>query len=55
MTWFIVLIVWLIGILITYGFVTRKWDDKKKSEQIYYAIIWPLTLILYLIHLVNKN
>ena len=53
MAWIIVLIVWLIGIPVTYNFVTKNWDSDSKAEQIYFAIIWPLLLPLYLIYLFN--
>jgi len=54
MAWIIILIVWLIGIPVTYSLVTKNWDDKSKAEQIYFAFIWPLLLPLYLIHLLNN-
>lgn len=55
MAWIIVLIVWLIGIPVTYNLVTKKWENKSKAEQIYYACIWPLLLPLYFIHLFNNE
>ena len=33
MAWIIVLIVWLIGIPVTYSLVTKNWDDKGKAEM----------------------
>jgi hypothetical protein len=53
--WIIALIVWLIGIPVTYNMVTKKWDGQSKAGQIYFACIWPLLIPLYIIHyLYNK-
>ena len=53
MVWLVILIVWLIGILVAYNF-TKKWDNKSKFEKIYFAIIWPILLPLYVIHFLHN-
>jgi hypothetical protein len=46
--WIIALVVWLVVIPFAYK-VTKKWD-MTKFEKVYFAVIWPLLLPLYLIH-----
>ena len=41
--WIIALVVWLIGIPVTYQ-ITKKWENNSKFEKIYFAVIW---IILY--------
>jgi len=52
--WIIALVVWLIGIPFAYS-VTKNWDGRSNAEKIYFAIIWPLLLPLYLIHYLHNK
>ena len=52
--WFVVLAVWLIGIPVSYKYFISKWN-KAKGEKIYFSIIWPLVLPLYLVHLIHNS
>ena len=48
--WYIILLViWIVGIFVSYNKYISKWD-KSKVEKIYFSIIWPLVLPLYGIH-----
>lgn len=48
------LVVWFVGIFIAYNKVINKWDNPK-GEKIYFSIIWPLMLPLYLVHYVHNH
>ena len=50
MWWIIVTAIWIIGIFVTYFAFTKNWKKDSKVEQIYFAIIWPLLIPLYIIH-----
>ena len=52
--WIIVLVVWLIGILVTYQ-ITKKWENNTKFEKVYFACLWPLMIPLYIIHWLHMN
>ena len=52
--WIIALIVWLVGIPIAYKF-TKKWESQTKTEQIYFAIIWPLLIPLYIVYWIQHK
>ena len=53
--WIIVAIVWIVGIFVAYNKYISKWDGKTKAEKIYFSIIWPLVLPLYLIHYLHNR
>lgn len=53
MAWLIVLIVWLIGIVVAYKFIISKWDNTK-FEKVWFSIIWPCLIPLYIIHLIHN-
>ena len=55
MIWIIVLLVWIIGGFIAYNKYISKWEDKSKDEKVYFSVIWPLLLPLYLIHWIHNN
>ena len=57
MVWIIVALVWIIGGLISYECVFKKWDedDATKFEKIWYAVVWPMVLLLYLVHVLHNN
>ena len=50
-TLIIIAVIWLVGIFVTYKCFASKWDTQSKGEQIYFSIIWPLLIPLYVIHL----
>jgi len=47
--WFIVLIVWLVGAVVSYGLFMRKWNCNL-LRKVAFSLIWPLILPLYAIH-----
>ena len=47
----VLIAVWIIGIVVAYKKFISKWDNSK-GEKIYFSIIWPLLIPLYLIHLI---
>ena len=53
MVMWILLVLWIIGIPISYKWFISKWNQSK-GEKIYFSIIWPLLLPLYVIHLIHK-
>lgn len=57
MVWIIVALVWIIGGLISYEYVFKKWDedDASKFEKAWYAVVWPMVLLLYLVHVLHNN
>lgn len=46
--WLIALIVWLVGIPVTYFLVTRKWNQQSKFEQIWYSFFWLVLPFVWL-------
>jgi len=47
--WYIIIfVVWLIGAIVSYKYFDLGWG---KAEKIYFSIIWPLLIPLYLIYL----
>lgn len=54
MWYLIVLVVWLAGIGIAYNKFISKWDNST-FEKIWFSIVWPLLIPLYLIHWVNNK
>lgn len=56
MIWLIICaVVWLAGIPVAYKKYISKWEDHVESEKKYFSIIWPLTLLLYLIHFIHTE
>ncbi len=47
--WIIALVIWLIGIPFAWNII-KKWDGQSKGEKIYFTIIWPLLIPLFIIH-----
>lgn len=49
--------IWIIGAILSYFLVFKKWDDEDatKFEKVWYAAVWPMVGILYLIHLIHNN
>lgn len=58
MVWFIVALVWVFVAIATYYIIDDSFEegDAKEWEKVWYAAVWPCTLILYVIHwLHNKS
>ena len=51
MVYGIIALIYVIGIFVAYFCFARKWENHGKAEQIYFSIIWPLLIPLYLIYL----
>lgn len=51
--WYIIiaLIVWLVGAVVCY--LKFNFGDNK-VEKVYFSIIWPLLIPLYVIHLIRR-
>ena len=51
MIWIVVIAVWLIGMVVSYLEVFKKWDDEDANqfEKLWYSFVWPLVGILYVI------
>ena len=47
----IILAVWFVGIFVSY-FLFGKKLGSSKVENIYFSIIWPLLIPLYILHLI---
>ena len=49
MIWIVVIAVWLIGMVVSYLEVFKKWDDEdvNQFEKLWYSFVWPLVGILY--------
>lgn len=50
-TLMIVLTVWVIGGLITYFQIFK---EEKQFRKIWYSVVWPALIPLYIIHLIKK-
>ena len=48
MWYWYVLAIWIIGMIAAW-FIIRNWDNPK-AEKIYFTIVWPLVLPLWIIH-----
>lgn len=55
MNWIIIAIIWFVGIFVAYNKYISKWDSQTKTAKIYFSIIWPLVLPLYLIHYLHNR
>lgn len=57
MIWIILALVWALGALIAYPVIDKKTDDEdtEKWEKVWYAAIWPCTLLLYCIYAVRRR
>ena len=47
MTTIIILAVWLIGIVVSYFLVFKKWEDKEIIDCIFFSLFWPAILAVY--------
>lgn len=53
MVWgIIILILWLVGIPVSYFTIINKWENSK-FEKIWFSCIWPLLIPLNLIHRIH--
>ena len=50
---YIIAIIYIIGIFISYKLITSKWDNSKASN-IYFSIIWIAWIPLYIIHRIHN-
>lgn len=57
MIWIILALVWALGALVAYPVIDKKTDDEDTEtwEKMWYAVVWPCTAILYLIHLIHNS
>ena len=56
MIWIVVIAVWLIGMVVSYLEVFKKWDDDANQfEKLWYSFVWPLVGILYGIHWLHNK
>ena len=49
MIWIVIIAVWLIGMVVSYLEVFKKWDDEDANqfEKLLYSFVWPLVGIIY--------
>ena len=55
MYWSILLFVYVVGIIVSYFCFFCKWENHPAWERIYFAVIWPLILPLYIIHYLHNK
>lgn len=53
MWYWYVLAIWIVGMVIAW-FSIKKWSNPT-SEKIYFTIIWPLVLPLFVLHCLRKG
>lgn len=53
MWYIIVAVVWIIGAIIAYPII-KKWE-KSTAETIWFCLIWPCLIPLYIIHLLHNK
>ena len=53
--WIVALVIWLLGIYVAYDRFIGKWENHSKFERIYFSVLWPLVLPLYLIHYLHNK
>ena len=51
MIYYIIIAVWLIGAVIAYQLI-KGWDNSK-AEKVWYSIVWPVLIPLYVIHKIH--
>ena len=49
-----IVVVYIIGIILSYKFVTSKWNNSK-IENIYYSLIWVLLIPLFIVHYIHNK
>lgn len=54
MVYGIIALIYVIGIFVTYFCFAKNWESQSKAEKIYFSIIWPLLIPLYLFHVIHK-
>lgn len=49
MIWIVVIVIWLIGMVVSYLEIFKKWnnEDTNQFEKLWYSFVWPLAGILY--------
>ena len=53
MVYWIIIAIWAVGILVS-AYIIRKWETTLMTK-VSAAVLWPLTLILYVIYLIHKK
>ena len=51
----LILLVYVVGVIIAYIIFRKEFADKPKWEQIWYSVVWPATLVMYVIHLALRE
>ena len=52
--WILVLVLWIVGGIFSYNKYISKWN-KSKFEKIWFSVLWPAIVPLYLIHYIHNN
>lgn len=55
MVYGIIALIYIIGIFVTYFCFAKNWDKQSKAAKIYFSIIWPLLIPLYIVHLIHNK
>ena len=50
----IIVVVYIIGIILSYKFITSKWNNSK-IENVYYSLIWVLLIPLFIVHYIHNK
>lgn len=50
-----ILYIYLIGIICAYFIVSSDMKNLPKWQQVWYSVVWPVTLLLYLIHVIYSE
>ena len=51
--WYIYALIWLVGAIVTF-FIVKSWKQSW-VEKIYFCLIWPFMIPLYIIHLIHTK
>lgn len=51
----LILFIYIVGFVVSYFVIRHKWEDKPLSEQLWYAVAWPGTLMVYIIYLLSRK
>lgn len=52
--WIIVAICWLVGIFVAYFKFIKNWDNST-FEKIWFSVLWPCLIPLYIIYWIHNN
>ena len=48
-------IIWIVGIFLVYKYYFKESTSNTKFEKIYFSIMWPLLVPLYVIHYAHNK